>query len=252
MEHAAPSAAPQKFVSSEAWALARRDYLSGETAAVVARRYGIGIDNFRKRQINEGWTRKAVRAAKGAGPWPGEAETLAGARAELERARDGLVEACARRPRLDLGLPYHPGRALCRAVDEASRLVAAGRHDEAEAILKAAERLARLTGASAVSPETQAQEKVVRETALLELFCGALGEARRLAVLVLEAVLADAAPDVAPWHRGTARSCTGRGQRRWGPIRRGPISRRRGRRTGPATCGRRKGPCGRWRTRMRR
>lgn len=197
----APAPARQKFVSPETWALARRDYLAGETAAVVAERYGIGIDNLRKRQINEGWTRKAQRAAKGAGPWPEEAETLAGARAELERAQDGPAGACARRPRLDLGLPYHPGRALCRAVDEASRLVAAGRHEEAEAILKAAERLARLTGASAVSPETQAQEKVVRETALLELFCGALGEARRLAVLVLEAVLADAAPDVAPWHR---------------------------------------------------
>ncbi len=211
MDQAAPSPAPQKFVSSEAWALARRDYLAGETAAVVARRYGIGIDNLRKRQINEGWTRKAVRAAKGAGPWPEEAETLAGARAELERATEGrgaapepaagLAAAVARRPRLDLGLAHDPGRALCRAVDEASRLVAAGRHEEAQEVLKAAERLARLTGRSPVSPATQAQEKVVRETALLDLFSGALGEARRLAVVVLEAVLADEAPETAPWHR---------------------------------------------------
>jgi len=211
MEDAAPSPAPapQKFVSPEIWALARRDYLAGETAAVVARRYGIGIDNLRKRQISEGWTRKAQREALGDGPWPQEEARLADARAELERAEDAarpgpageLVAACARRPRLDLGLPYHPGRALCRAVDEASRLVAAGRHEEAQGVLKAAERLARLTGCSAVSPATQAQEKVVRETALLDLFSGALGEARRLAVVVLEAVLADEAPDAAPWHR---------------------------------------------------
>lgn len=201
MENAAPSPAPQKFVSPETWGLARRDYLNGETAAVVARRYGIGIDNFRKRQIAEGWTRKAQRAAKGPGPWPGEAETLAGARAEPARAQDGLVEACARRPRLDLGLPYHPGRALCRAVDEASRLVAAGRHEEAQAILKAAERLARLTGCSAVSPEMQSREKAVRETALLELFCGVLGESRRLALDVLSALVPIPSPDVEPWHR---------------------------------------------------
>lgn len=217
MEHTPlPAPAPQKFVSPETWALARRDYLAGETAAVVARRYGIGIDNVRKRQINEGWTRKAQREAKGPGPWPEEAGTLEQARAELERATAGgasgdtappgrararLAEACARRPRLDLGLPYHPGRALCQAVDDASRLVGAGRHEEAQDILKAAERLARLTGRAAVSPETQAQEKVVRETALLDLFCGALGEARRLAVGVLGAVLAEEAPEVEPWHR---------------------------------------------------
>lgn len=221
MENAAlPAPAPQKFVSPETWALARRDYLAGETAAVVARRYGIGIDNFRKRQINEGWTRKAQRAAKGPGPWPEEAETLEQARAELERAtaggtaggtagepvppgraRERLAEACARRPRLDLGLPYRPGRELCRAVDEASRLVAAGRHAEAQDILKAAERLARLTGATAVSPETQAQEKVVRETALLDLFCAALGEGRRLALELMTAMLGGSAADVAPWHR---------------------------------------------------
>lgn len=216
MEHAAPSPAPQKFVSPETWAMARRDYLNGETAAVVARRYGIGIDNFRKRQINEGWTRKAQREAKGPGPWPEEAGTLEQARAELERAtaggtseepeplgraRERLTEACARRPRLDLGLPYHPGRALCRAVDEASRLVAAGRHEEAQAILKAAERLARLTGAAAVSPETQSQTKVVRQTALLDLFQATLGEGRRLALEMMDAILSGSAPEVAPWHR---------------------------------------------------
>ena len=220
-----PAPAPQKFVSSETWALARRDYLAGETAAVVARRYGIGIDNFRKRQINEGWTRKAQREAKGPGPWPEEAGVLAEARAELERATAGgtsqepeppgrararLAEACARRPRLDLGLPYHPGRALCRAVDEASRLVAAGRHEEAQDILKAAERLARLTGRAAVSPETQAQEKVVRETALLDLFCASLGEGRRLALELMGAILGDSPLETPPWHRAFvlhARAC---------------------------------------------
>lgn len=218
-----PAPAPQKFVSSETWALARRDYLAGETAAVVARRYGIGIDNFRKRQIAEGWTRKALREAKGPGPWPEEAGTLEQARAELERATAGgasgepeppgrarLAVACARRPRLDLGLPYHPGRALCRAVDEASRLVAAGRHEEAQDILKAAERLARLTGRTAVSPETQAQEKVVRETALLDLFCASLGEGRRLALELMGAILGASPLETPPWHRAFvlhARAC---------------------------------------------
>jgi hypothetical protein len=95
-------------------------------------------------------------------------------------------------------------------VDEASRLVAAGRHEEAQAILKAAERLARLTGRAAVSPETQAQEKVVRETALLELFCAALGEARRLALDLMEAILGASPLETAPWHRAFvihARAC---------------------------------------------
>lgn len=219
-----PAPAPQKFVSPETWALARRDYLAGETAAVVARRYGIGIDNFRKRQINEGWTRKAQREAKGAGPWPEEAGVLAEARAELERATaqpavggqaasDAAPTWRPGRPRLDLGLPYHPGRALCRAVDEASRLVAEGRGAEAQAVIKAAEMLSRLTGYKPNPPSTACEDESAREVAALDLFTAQLGEVRGLAMAVVEAVLRPHAPplDIAPWHRAfvfRARSIT--------------------------------------------
>lgn len=41
----------------------------------------------------------------------------------------------------------------------------------------------------------------MRETALLELFSAALGEARRLALELMEAILGASPLETAPWHR---------------------------------------------------
>lgn len=204
-----PAAAPQKFVSPETWALARRDYLAGETAAVVAERYGIGIDNLRKRQINEGWTRKAQRAAKGLGPWPEEAERLAAAQAELDAAIVGTGSAAgqagAGKPRFDLGLTWHPARAMSQAAAEASRLIAEGRGREAQEVIRAAESLGRLTGYRPVPQERYAKDLYGQEAEQLAWYRTYEADVRNLARWIAVAILGEdpaSVDDVKPWRRG--------------------------------------------------
>ena len=207
----APAPAPQKFVSAQTWALARRDYLAGETAAVVAERYGIGIDNLRKRQINEGWTRKAQRAALGDGPWPDEEARLAAARGELDAAMVGARcaadQAGAAKLRFDLGMSWHPARAMSQAAAEASRLIAEGRGREAQAVIRAAESLGRLTGYRPVPQEHYAKDLYGQEAELLTWYRVYEAEVRSQARWIASAALGEdpaAVDEVKPWRRGFA------------------------------------------------
>lgn len=181
---------------------------------VVARRYGIGIDNLRKRQINEGWTRKAARAALGDGPWPQEEARLAAARDELEAAMAGAPEGApdgagaARgdtRPRFDLGLSWHPARAMSQAAAEASRLIAEGRGREAQEVIRAAESLGRLTGYRPMPQERYAKDLYAQEARQLEWYRTYEADVRGLARWVATAILSEdpaSGDEVKPWRRG--------------------------------------------------
>ena len=48
---------PYRIRSEETWAQARADYLAGDTAEMVCRRYALLVDTFRKRAAREGWRR---------------------------------------------------------------------------------------------------------------------------------------------------------------------------------------------------
>ncbi|MDZ4364641.1 hypothetical protein [Brevundimonas sp.] len=47
--------APQKIRSGHIWEEVRRAWEAGETAASVARRYDVGMDNLWRRRAKEGW-----------------------------------------------------------------------------------------------------------------------------------------------------------------------------------------------------
>lgn len=60
MTHESPTEpAPQPHPSPlDVWALARRDYLDGDSAPVVAERYGLSERTLRRRAAKDGWRRQ--------------------------------------------------------------------------------------------------------------------------------------------------------------------------------------------------
>ena len=62
---AAPMYRVRKLRSDETWAEVRRAWEAGETAALLARRYDVGLDNLWRRRASEGWERR-----RGADPSP--------------------------------------------------------------------------------------------------------------------------------------------------------------------------------------
>ena len=55
-------------VSPQTWELIRAAYLSGLSATVVARRFGVTLSSLRKRASREGWTKAALARASAARP----------------------------------------------------------------------------------------------------------------------------------------------------------------------------------------
>ena len=55
---AAPMYRVRKLRSDETWAEVRRAWEAGETAALLARRYDVGLDNLWRRRASEGWERR--------------------------------------------------------------------------------------------------------------------------------------------------------------------------------------------------
>lgn len=53
-------ARPTPRTTTESWALARRDFLAGDTAPVVAERYGFSERTLRRRAAVEGWRRRDI------------------------------------------------------------------------------------------------------------------------------------------------------------------------------------------------
>jgi hypothetical protein len=202
---ARPARTGPRVIHEEIWKLARIDYLMGETAAVVAKRYDIGIDNLRKRQITEGWTRKAMREA-GEGPKSEEEVRLeAAARRELEALSGRGGGERRARPRFDLGLTWHPAPAMSQAAAEAARLIAEGRGKEAQVVIRAAESLGRLTGYRPVPQERYAKDLYGQEAKKLEWYRSFEREVRDLASWMAIALLSDSPADleqIKPWRRG--------------------------------------------------
>lgn len=57
MSLAEPASTAHRLHPPETWALARDDYLTGLSAPVVCKRYGLGLSTFRERASREGWRR---------------------------------------------------------------------------------------------------------------------------------------------------------------------------------------------------
>lgn len=55
-----PHVRPGPRTTAESWALARRDFLAGDTAPIVAERYGFSERTLRRRAAVEGWRRRDV------------------------------------------------------------------------------------------------------------------------------------------------------------------------------------------------
>lgn len=90
-----PSAQPStKDADFDPWPLARRDYLSGHSAVIVAERYGLSARTIQRRAAAEGWRHADVRpATRIRSNWAGPA-------AAVMRAMDSLDDAHAACPQL--------------------------------------------------------------------------------------------------------------------------------------------------------
>ena len=142
MEHHAP----RKYRGPETWALVRDAYLSGEPAKLVCQRFDVSYANLRAKASREGWTRRAyagatdVSGARRASPPPDPAPRILPPQAALETP------------------PASTEGALQAGMARASEALAAGRAQEATAILKAAETFARLNGQDVAGLAKSAQK----------------------------------------------------------------------------------------------
>ena len=115
--------APYRMVGPATWELARAAYLGGETARAVAERFGIGLQNLRQKIHREGWSKKALAAARdptgpgGPAPSPGALASPAAPPASAPADPEDLMTTVLRRAR---------------------EALTAGRGSEATALLKAA------------------------------------------------------------------------------------------------------------------
>jgi hypothetical protein len=58
-----PSKRPPRFHGPHTWALAKEQYLTGDSARTVCERHGIGFHALKRRMRVEGWSRRAYAAA---------------------------------------------------------------------------------------------------------------------------------------------------------------------------------------------
>jgi len=138
MEHYAP----RKYRGPETWALVRDAYLSGEPAKLVCQRFDVSYANLRAKASREGWTR---RAYAGATDVTGVRRTFVRETAGQEPPPTLEHHAPISRPDPEPA-PQTPRDALQAGMARASQALAAGRAQEATAILKATETFARLNG----------------------------------------------------------------------------------------------------------
>ena len=165
-------------VSPQTWELVRAAYLSGLSATVVARRFGVTLSSLRKRASREGWTKAA-----------------------LARANAPAASAPARpRPSLD------PRVFVKTALEQGAIALADGRPFAARACASAGEAMLRLADAN---PAYEQVETVSESEAGHDHFSAMAKEwAVDIADMILRGehlppVLADA---VAKWSRLTGRA----------------------------------------------
>jgi hypothetical protein len=182
--------------SQKVWDAAKEAYLTGETAASVARRFDVGYGNLRYRANAEGWTRKATLAATAEADAE-EAIRIAGRADEVARPAEVAVRRAAAPvaasplsadpfadfdPHCPLPEKATPGEALEAAVRRAGRRLAEGQAREALDLLKAAEALASITGSRL--PTLEEMEAADHERARI-------GEAVIVAIEQLAGILAE-------------------------------------------------------------
>jgi len=120
----------RKYRGPETWAQVREAYIAGEPAPAVARRFDVGLSNLRRRARLEGWTRNRI------------AEGL-----DLRRVRGAADQTASTPARAAPPTPepmppwINPELAYECAMWRASWMVSQGRAAEAEALMKAADRL---------------------------------------------------------------------------------------------------------------
>lgn len=120
----------RKYRGPETWAQVREAYIAGEPAPAVARRFDVGLSNLRRRARLEGWTRNRIAGQLDFKPVRG--------------ASDGKTSPPPARatPQREPMPPWtDPRVAYESAMWRASWMVSQGRAAEAEALMKAADRL---------------------------------------------------------------------------------------------------------------
>lgn len=120
----------RKYRGPETWAQVREAYIAGEPAPAVARRFDVGLSNLRRRARQEGWTRNRIAGKLDLKPVRG--------------ASDGPAPppAAGATPQREPMPPWTDPRVAYEcAMWRASWMVSQGRAAEAEALMKAADRL---------------------------------------------------------------------------------------------------------------
>ncbi len=174
----------------QTWAMAREDYLRGETGPVVCARYGIRIDAFRARCWREGWSKRGQAIAvenRRLGPPRAAAAGAHEARA-IAGESGGPVPASETGPMPEpIAPPVDPRRAVQAATQRAAAALKAGRAAEAQALIKAADALAKLHAGQepmdeedAPPPEDARKLALAIDDALMDQFLHAVWEAAGL------------------------------------------------------------------------
>lgn len=121
----------RKYRGPETWAQVKAAYIAGEPAPAVARRFDVGLSNLRRRARLEGWTRNRVAGQLDLKPVRGASD----AAKSPPGARAAPPEREPMPPWIDPQVAYE-----C-AMWRAAWMVSQGRAAEAEALMKAADRL---------------------------------------------------------------------------------------------------------------
>lgn len=114
--------------------------MAGEPGPSVARRFDVGLANLRKKASREGWTRAGVATRLDPAARGGDGAGLAQAVDRLAGAEDPEER------------PVAIEAAVVRAAQRAAWLISEGRAAEAQALIRAAQSLADLTGLDPDAP----------------------------------------------------------------------------------------------------
>jgi len=171
--------------SPATWELIRAAYLSGQSAATVAARFGVSVGALRKRAGREGWTKRDFTAAGGLFVGPqglGPAPAAAAAPPSGDSAALAALHARALPPQRRSAL------SVARmAVNQAAEGLMAGDADAALRHVRAAEAIVRLEAIFAAKEDwgeeiEDAREDEARQSALDEFVFQLAGELAGLLV----------------------------------------------------------------------
>lgn len=126
----------RKYRGPETWAQVKAAYIAGEPAPAVARRFDVGLSNLRRRARLEGWTRNRIAGQLDLKPVRGASDDA------TKPPPPGRAAPPEREP-----MPpwTDPQTAYECAMWRAAWMVSQGRAAEAEALMKAADRLKQMT-----------------------------------------------------------------------------------------------------------